>query len=93
MNYCCKNCGWSEIVGSSIMCNYNGHRTWHDECCEAWKLKEKETNMVEVVRCNNCLLRYTNKCVLHDQAFPINKGDNWFCADGKRREENEIDRC
>lgn len=44
--------------------------------------KEKETNMVKVVRCKDCLLRYTNKCVLHDQAFPVNKGNNWFCADG-----------
>lgn len=42
MNYCCENCGWSEIVGSPIMCNYNGHRTWRNECCEAWKPKEAE---------------------------------------------------
>ena len=54
MNCCCENCGWSEIVGSPIICNYNGHRTWRDECCKAWKPKKKETNMVEVVRCKDC---------------------------------------
>ncbi len=32
------------------MCNYNECRTWYDDCCEAWKPKEKETNMVEVVQ-------------------------------------------
>lgn len=48
MNCCCENCGRSEIVGSPIICKYNGHRKWRDECCEAWKPKEKETNMVEV---------------------------------------------
>ena len=41
---------------------------------------------VEVVRCKYCMLRFTEKCVLHDQAFPINKGDDWFCPDGKRKE-------
>ena len=54
MNCCCENCGWSEIVGSPIICHYTGNRTWRDECCEAWKPKEEETNMVEVVRCKDC---------------------------------------
>ena len=39
----CKNCGWSETYGSIIMCRYAGHRTWGDECCEAWKPQEQET--------------------------------------------------
>ena len=39
---CCENCGWSEIVGSPIMCNYNGHRTFRDEYCQAWKPKEQQ---------------------------------------------------
>lgn len=39
---CCENCGWSEIVGSPIMCNFTGHRTFRDEICQAWKPKEKE---------------------------------------------------
>lgn len=47
----------------------------------------KNGQISEVVRCRDCLLRYTNKCVLHDQAFPINKGSNWFCADGKHKED------
>lgn len=39
---CCENCGWSETVGSPIMCNFNGHRTFRDECCPAWKPKEQQ---------------------------------------------------
>ena len=40
---------------------------------------------LKIVRCKDCILRFTNKCVLHDQAFPVNKGDDWFCADGERK--------
>lgn len=43
---------------------------------------------IPVVRCKDCILRFTNKCVLHDQAFPVNKGDDWFCADGERRTDD-----
>lgn len=38
----------------------------------------------ELVRCEDCALRFTDKCVLHDQAFPVYKGNNWFCADGEK---------
>ena len=41
---------------------------------------------VLVVRCKDCALRFTDKCVLHDQAFPVNKDNNWFCADGERKD-------
>ena len=95
MNYCCENCGWSEIVGSPIMCNYNGHRTWRDECCEAWKPKEKETNIVEVVRCKDCkhaTMTADGKMYKYCEMDTDDFGDqrevyhdaNWFCADGKR---------
>ena len=58
--YCCENCGWSEIVGSPIMCHYTGERTWHDECCEAWKPKNAEViDAVQVTRCKNCKHRPT----------------------------------
>ena len=72
------------------MCNYNGHRTWRDECCEAWKPKEKETNMVEVVRCKDCKYGESRKnakdedmidCLLADNWL---KHPDWFCADGER---------
>ena len=88
MNWCCENCGWSEINGTPIMCNYTGCRTWRDECCEAWKPKEKETNIVEVVRCKDC--KYYHEGI----KMCINKnigmcGDkpplNWYCADGERK--------
>ena len=52
---------------------------WKSECMNT------KVDMVEVVRCKYCVLRFTEKCVLQDQAFPINKGANWFCADGKRK--------
>lgn len=83
MNYNCENCGWSEIVGSLIMCNYNEHRTWHDECCEAWKPKEKETNMVEVVRCKDCI-NY-NSLMGYCKDGSIYTKPNFFCADGVRK--------
>ncbi len=82
MNYCCENCGWSEIVGSPIMCNYNGHRTWRDECCEAWKPKEKETNMVEVVRCKDCKW-YDERISMCDNCG-LPREQTFFCADGRR---------
>lgn len=53
-----------------------------------WKSKcmNIKVDMVEVVRFKDCALRFTDKCVLHDQAFPVNKGNNWFCADGGRKD-------
>lgn len=91
MNFNCANCGWSVLVGSSIMCRYNEHRTWRDECCEAWKPNGKETNMVEVVRCRDCIYwdkGHTEECDNSDSVCFHNgwcKPD-WFCADGERKE-------
>lgn len=48
--------------------------------------KDYEPNLI---RCADCKLRFTNKCVLHDQPFPINKGNDWFCADGERNNNKE----
>lgn len=87
MNYCCENCGWSEIVGSPIMCNYNGHRTWRDECCEAWKPKE-ETNkndMVKVIRCKDCKHGEPGACGDGIDCDGVWHEADWFCADGVRR--------
>lgn len=93
MNYCCENCEWSEIVGSPILCNYIGNRTWWANCCNAWKPKEKETNMIEVVRCKDC--KYAHKtydgdckyCDMFtdDDGNPIERyrSGEWFCADGE----------
>ena len=88
MKYCCENCGWSEIIGSPIMCNYSERRTLRDECCEAWKPKEEtdEKNMVNIVRCDDCgysfcegFVRERLYCEKHPELGEI-KGD-WFCAD------------
>ena len=91
MDWCCKNCGWSEeIVGSPIMCNYSGHRTWRDECCEAWKPKNTtdDYDMVKVVRCKEC-----NNRECDGRAGTIVCGITgfshsrlWYCADGERKE-------
>lgn len=76
------------------MCNYSGHRTWRDECCEAWKPKEKETNMVEVVRCKECKHKgdslYCPVALIADllkdtRVFTYKVTDEWFCADGERK--------
>ena len=98
MNFNCENCGWSEIVGSPIMCHYHGYRTWHDECCDAWKPKKKETNMVEVVRCKDC--KYCVKepngelycdilAVGYEPLGSKKVNEDWFCADGKRRDDDD----
>lgn len=88
MNYCCENCGWSEIIGSPIICHYKEHRTWRDECCEAWKPKGKETNMVEVVRCKDCKhFRKEEKAMVANQyCSNLHRAvtNDWFCADGER---------
>ncbi len=83
MNFNCENCGWSEIIGSPIMCKYSGHRTWRDECCEAWKPKEEETNMVEVVRCKDCEWYDEQISMCENCGLPRER--TFFCADGKRR--------
>ena len=44
------------------------------------KLKEPFKDVVSVVRCKNCKSRL--KC-----DYWIENGDDWFCADGKRKEE------
>ena len=91
MNFCCENCGWSEIIRSPIIlfCNYKEHRTWRGECCEAWKPKEKETNMVEVVRCKDCKYWQDNnggypypECRWGHDETPE---EDDFCSFGERR--------
>ena len=69
------------------MCNYNGHRTWRDECCEAWKPKEKETNMVEVVRCKDCKHYHQGFGCDLMQRPSVGKDLDWFCADGEMKEQ------
>ena len=93
MDCCCENCGWSEIVGSPIICHYTGSRTWRDECCEAWKPKEEKTNMVEVVRCRDCKDAYICSddwviCTHIDSNGNDKHPVDWFCADGERKDIN-----
>ena len=87
MNCCCENCGWSEIIGSPIMCNYSNHRTWRDECCEAWKPKQTdETDMVKIVRCKDCIHSEPDAFDPDNwrwcKILCKNRNSCWFCADG-----------
>ena len=92
MNFNCENCGWSEIDVSPIMCNYSGHRTWRDECCEAWKPKEKETKMVEVVRCKDCKYWQDNNGGYPHRDCKWNQDEtpdpDDFCSAGERRNDD-----
>ena len=96
MNCCCENCGWSEIIGSPIICNYSERRTWRDECCEAWKPKEEkdEKDMVNVVRCKDCDFGKHCQNGKHELSVECHNPEklaievhtpDWFCADGERK--------
>lgn len=73
--YKCMNCNH---YFNDINVDEPSASIWKRECMNT------KVDMVEVVRCKDCVLRFTEKCTLHDQAFPINKGNDWFCADGKK---------
>ena len=51
------------------------------------KCINSEIDVFKVIRCKDCALRFTILCVLYDQAFPVDKGNYWFCADGRRKDE------
>jgi len=97
----CKNPNYMVLLGDfSKLYKYkcvNCHRYFNDIDFEkeplrpTWKMECMNTkvDMVEVVRCKDCILRFTEKCILHDKAFPINKGNKWFCADGERSANGE----
>ena len=53
----------------------NKKLVWETECMN------KKVDMVEVVRCKHC--EYHLNC-----DYWIKNGDDWFCADGKRREDD-----
>ena len=83
MNFCCENCGWSENVGSSIICYYNGHRTWRDECCEAWKSKDT----VGIVHPEpSCEMTYITDCCCDLCGVQLIREDNFCRGCGKRIE-------
>ena len=48
-------------------------------------LEDKLKEQPQIVRCNNCKKRYTVLCI-QEEAGNINNQDDWFCADGVRRE-------
>lgn len=50
-------------------------------------------NAQEIVRCGECWKRNKEDyCPLvSDSCYPPNLPDDWFCADGKRRADDEAD--
>ena len=42
-------------------------------------------NHGELIRCKDCKKRYTVLCI-QEEAGNINNQDNWYCADGERKE-------
>ena len=80
MNCCCENCGWSEIVGSPIMCHYTEDRTWRDECCEAWKPKDAK----EIVHPEpSCEMTYITDCCCDLCGVQLIREDNFCRGCGK----------
>ena len=50
---------------------------------DAWQIADAPTiDAVEVVRCKDCKYFKTRLCENKDNY------DNWFCADGERKEDN-----
>lgn len=74
----CKNCN-----------NYNGVKCRACEMDDALSAIDDAPTIdaVPVVRCKDCKRHSTGYCRLGH----VNDGQNWFCADGERRENNETD--
>lgn len=54
---------------------------WKSECINT------KIDMVEVVRCKDCVNNGTSRCPCHYSGDPYidwNPDDDWFCADGER---------
>ena len=86
------------------ICQYNDHRhvcrhecEWHEAMDEVEDMDEVQTE--DVVRCKDCKyahLTYDGDCKYCQ--LDIDRGytdatyrdGNWFCADGERREDDEI---
>lgn len=61
---------------------------WADQVVEAMK-KDPNADWVDVVRCGDCCHRYTPCCPMRhglDKHVEFNSDDDWFCADGKRKD-------
>lgn len=58
---------------------------WLTECMN------KKADMVEVVRCRDCKWRENNGATSTKwlPCMEVKTANNWFCADGKRRDDND----
>lgn len=54
------------------------------ECGDAFLLAMEALKQPEVVRCKDCAKQCTDNCLLYWN--DINTPDNWYCADGVKRE-------
>ena len=91
----CKNANYMVLLGDlSKACKYkcmNCNRYFNDIDFEeqiqpVWKSEcmNEKVDMEEVVRCKYCKKRSTPDCKVWLNGIP--QSDNWFCADGKRKE-------
>lgn len=47
-------------------------------------------DLVAIIRCKDCKLRYEIMCPLTKYNFPDDKGDMWFCADGEQKDTKVV---
>lgn len=83
--YGCSNCGNGVIVPGANYCEECGAKM--DKVApNGMYVMGVAPDRVDVVRCRDCEYKRRGVCVL-TLAGQYN-GDDWFCADGKRRDED-----
>ena len=70
-------------------CEYRSGALWcyNDQLIEDFLALLKD--QPEIVRCRNCIKRKSDKCLLYWNEIMDDEtwNDDWFCADGERKEE------
>ena len=61
--------------------------TWKSENALRCLKKELLKEHLQIVQCKDCKKRYTVLCI-QEEAGNINNQDNWYCADGERRDDD-----
>ena len=56
----------------------------HEEVRFTWELEEKDPDWI--VRCKDCTQHGTSLCPMEDAMY-YKTPDDWYCTDGRRREE------
>lgn len=74
---CCKS-----VEEYCVNCPYNEEVCTTTLSADALALLKEQT---EIVRCKDCAKQCTDNCLLYWN--DINTPDNWYCADGVKRDE------